>query len=268
MKSHTIKTPLPQFGEDVFANWSTDPGTTAIIFIHGFHGHAIKTWVEFPTYVTTDVRFNKCDFFYYGYDSLGQQIHFSAAEFYQFIDQVYNNNHILFKESIGDSLGRHRQKIYYTNIIIVAHSMGAVITRKALVNAIKKKLIWVDKTKMILFAPAHRGARVSKLWIDSLPPVINIIANAISFKVVTIGELKPNSDTLNDLVASCKEYINTPYEPYVIAKEVVAASHDTIVYTLDFLKDPVPTPLKGSHTSVCKPKKGFVQPLDIVAKHL
>ena len=268
MSSHTIKTPLNTFGDEVFANWSKSPGETAVFFIHGFRGNAIKTWVEFPAYITSDPRFRNCDFFFYGYDTLRQQIGYSAAAFYRFIDDIYKSNDTIYNESIGNALGQSRKKITYSNIVIVAHSMGAVVTRFAILNAIKEKAVWVQQAKMVLFAPAHRGALVHKLWVDSLPPLINAIANVINFTLVTISELDPKSDTLKDLLSKSEKYLNTTYEPCITAKEVVAASRDNIVKTLDFLNDPVPTPLQGNHTSVCKPRKGFEQPLNIVAKYI
>jgi pimeloyl-ACP methyl ester carboxylesterase len=228
-----------------------------VFFIHGFNGDAIKTWVEFPTYLTTDPRFKECDFFFYGYDSLRQQINFTAAAFHLFIEAVYKENDALYGSSIGRALGLTRKKITYSNIVIVAHSMGAVITRLAIINGIRNSMKWVPKSKMILFAPAHRGARVNKLLAASFPPVIDAIVGVLRFKIVTIDELDPASETLADLMKSSKHFLGTSHKKY-----------DNVVQTLDFLDDPVPTPLKGTHVTVCKPNQGFKDPLNIIAKHI
>ena len=69
-------------------------------------------------------------------------------------------------------------------------------------------------------------------------------------------------------MSNSKKHIDTPNEIYITAKEVVAASRDNVVLTLDFLNDPSPYPLPGTHVSVCKPKQGYKQPLDLIAKHI
>jgi hypothetical protein len=57
----------------------------------------------------------------------------------------------------------------YKRVILAAHSLGAVICRWALLFAHNKKKAgaadhgWVDRTAMVLFAPAHMGAVVSDL---------------------------------------------------------------------------------------------------------
>lgn len=44
-------------------------GKTAIIFVHGFCGHAETTWSSFPDFLANDNRINDWDIFSLGYAS-------------------------------------------------------------------------------------------------------------------------------------------------------------------------------------------------------
>jgi len=49
---------------------SINASDNLIIFVHGFGGHAIKTWSDFKDAIQYDDDFKHCDIFFYGYNSL------------------------------------------------------------------------------------------------------------------------------------------------------------------------------------------------------
>lgn len=269
VKTHTLKTRLEHGDCDVFGYWAYDPSNTAIIFVHGFNGDAVNTWLNFPTLLTSTTEFANCDIFYYGYDSLFQQINHSAAQLYEFIVRLREYNDVYYDETIGRYLKfKSNRFAKYEKIVIIGHSLGAVVARRALIHATKLQAPWCDQIKLILVAPAHNGARVLRLFFSSLPTAINILLAVIMHKFVTIEELKSDSTTLKVLAEDCNRYIKLDKKTYLTASEVISASHDYIVTNLDFCDDPPPIPMRGSHTSICKPESVSERIIKILAKHV
>jgi len=53
-----------------------------IVFVHGFAGHAVKTWGDFIHQVRNISEFAEADVIFYGYPSLRRHLDMSALEFY------------------------------------------------------------------------------------------------------------------------------------------------------------------------------------------
>jgi hypothetical protein len=152
----------------------------------------------------------------------------------------------------------------YLQIVIVAHSLGAVVTRYALNAGHEDKQKWLDKCKLVLFAPAHIGAqRELKSFVD-FPGPIKCLGPFIRYFVLTFNQLvdptiiiKPMTDKCNDLIE--KEGIQT----FTIAKKVIWASPERVVINDFFLKDPKPLIFqKKGHSAVCKPTRSFIKPIE------
>ncbi|MDX0196885.1 hypothetical protein GOC06_26085 [Sinorhizobium meliloti] len=50
-----------------------------------------------------------------------------------------------------------------TKVTVIAHSLGAPVSRRALLDAIRNQASWAGKTRLQLFAPAHMGAYLNKV---------------------------------------------------------------------------------------------------------
>jgi pimeloyl-ACP methyl ester carboxylesterase len=266
-----------------YAAWSRDPTGKALIFIHGFNGSANATWNDFYGLYGNFPEFSGYDLFFYQYDSMNVQANNVAVNFYHLIDELYKhpNNSITtcFPPPRNKSRTADRQDaitlpdregLTYSKIVIVAHSLGAVVTRRALLFAKKDRREWVDLTSMILFAPAHMGARaIPHLRSLLFPWPLKFLAGLIEFKLASLDDLMPHSDTLNDILAETKELKIKGEHQFTIAKSVVWAGKELIVYNANFLDDPNPIEFEDKdHINVCKSSPEFLRPIEEIKKVL
>jgi alpha-beta hydrolase superfamily lysophospholipase len=159
----------------------------------------------------------------------------------------------------------------YSHIYIVAHSLGAIVTRLALNRAHKLGKNWPHLTEMILFAPAHMGARVDALSSLSklvFPPSLRFLPVFGFFKIVTIDDVDIRSKLciLHSLKKQTQKLQADPGHKFSISKKVYVAEIENIVHNDDFLKDPPATQIDGkTHTSICKPSRKYPEPIDVLA---
>lgn len=103
----------------------TDANKAAIVFIHGFSGDPIETWGCFPQFIEHDPAFKKWDIYSHGYNtSILPDINeiWSANPSIQMLA-----NH--FRTTIIDRLAPK-----YSQIAIVGHSMGGLVTQRAVLD--------------------------------------------------------------------------------------------------------------------------------------
>jgi pimeloyl-ACP methyl ester carboxylesterase len=248
--------------KDVQALFAVQPNRKAILFIHGFSGDAIDTWSDFHGLLLECPKCTKRDVFFYGYDGLRAEMNASAAIFREFLDWFFNSTKILLNENLPQSAPRTND-FEYDELIIVAHSLGAVIARRALLDATNNKSNWVAKTKMILYAPAHKGANVVDLALEvaSSFSFLKLFGIGARFTSPLIDELKPESRSLKKLLEDTKTATKNGTNLHLIACKVVLAEYEKIVVNDIFGDDPAPYAIpETTHTSVCKPNRDFLQP--------
>ena len=147
--------------------FAANPGRKAIIFIHGYGGDAVSTWSAFDRILPTRKEIEGYDVMFYGYDGLRAELVASSTLFQGFLDWVFNVRAATLNESLPSSAPRNND-FGYDETILVAHSLGAVIARWALLQATDQQKKWAPRVKLILFAPAHMGANVIKLASEGL----------------------------------------------------------------------------------------------------
>ena len=253
-------------GKNSSAFFSLERPNSLVIFIHGLGGTATGTWDDFSFIIRTNNEFDDTDVIFYGYDSLKGQANNNAVQFYRFLTQVCENH----PNNLGYNRNYLENNFSYDKIIIVAHSLGAVVTRRALLTAKGQNKIWLNKCHMILFAPAHRGARIQNLIIEGSPNIGKFLAALGMIKIPVIDDLRPESQTIINLINDSQNYLDDLDGDFTIANTVVWANNELIVHNESFCGDPVPIIIQNeSHTSVCKPKDAhFLYPYEIVANIL
>jgi pimeloyl-ACP methyl ester carboxylesterase len=242
------------------------PGRKAIIFIHGFSGDAMATWSDFSSLLPEHPKCSGSDLYFYGYDGLRADMYASAALFRDFLDQLLADTARFFEVNLPHAV-RRETSFEYEELIIAAHSLGAVISRRALLDATKEGSAWVAKTKLILYAPAHRGARVTTLALEvaSSFPFLKFFGATARFKSPLIDQLQPNSPALKQLLDDSITAREGGANSHLIAKKVVIAEYENIVENQTSGDDPAPRAIAGaSHVSVCKPSKIFLSPLTML----
>jgi len=249
-------------GENVQVLFSTQPNRKAVLFIHGFSGDALTTWSEFPSLLPECPKCGGSDLYFYGYDALRGELIASAAIFRAFLERLFGKT----KEILAANLSASAQRVggfEYDELLIAAHSLGAVVARRALLDATINHLVWVSKTKLVLYAPAHMGAKVADLALEAASSFsfMRLFGAFARFTSPLIDELKPNSPELKRLLDDTTAALEGGENTHLIAKKVIIAARELIVSNIAFGKDPPPHAIAGtSHTSVCKPRKDFRLP--------
>ncbi|WP_308723139.1 ABC-three component system protein [Paenibacillus polysaccharolyticus] len=145
-----------------------------VLFIHGFTG-SNETWIndlgqEFPRMLLEDRQIaDNYDFAYISYyttlvDMYGFKVKTS------FFKRMFNHETEIARKNLGiNQLGDFIQSVikfncdYYENIIIIAHSMGGLVTKSFILNELNKD---VPSNKVKLFislAVPHNGTEWGKL---------------------------------------------------------------------------------------------------------
>ena len=252
--------------KDVQALFAAQPDRKAVLFIHGFSGDAIQTWSNFHELLQECPKCSGRDLFFYGYDGLRAEMNASASIFRAFLDRLFGSTEQFLNDNLPPSAQR-ADDFGYDELVIVAHSLGAVISRRALLDATRKNSDWVTKTKLVLYAPAHKGARVADLALEAASSFsfARLFGVATRFVSPLIDQLKPGSPALKQLLADTEKFRQGGANSHLVANKVVIAEHENIVENETFGEDPPPEAIANtSHRSVCKPRKDFPFPF----KHL
>jgi pimeloyl-ACP methyl ester carboxylesterase len=269
MQTHLTSRTLKS-DEAVQALLATDPSRKAVLFIHGFSGDAIKTWSYFHLLLPYTAVCKGHDLFFYGYDGLRADLLASAGIFRAFLCRLMENTGQIVDENLPPSAKRPNN-FQYDGLVIVGHSLGAVIARRALLDCTKQQLPWVSKTSLVLYAPAHKGASIVQLALQAASPFpfLNFFAAGLSFFSPLIEQLKPGSPILTTLQQETLEARKEGANPHLVAKKVIIAEYEKVVTNETFGDDPPPDAIpKTTHTTVCKPRLSFLDPLTLLEKCL
>src|ERR1700733_10914363 len=142
---------------------------TAVIFVHGFLGDARGTWLNFQemidSYVLRFPHWSTADAYFFSYESFLQSITDSAEELLSFTHKIFPKPPgwlfsvpAVIRHIPGFSLIALKKRTY-KRLILVGHSEGAVVIRRAIVVAYKRTggKDPILGANLALFAPAHLG---------------------------------------------------------------------------------------------------------------
>ena len=269
-QTHSIPFRL-SWGQKTFAYWALAPKGHALIFVHGFGGKSVATWEEFPRLLRKQEPLSGHDLIFFGYDSKRQRAYPSALELKDFLNGFLSAPAVVANRYLDESRAR-APDFQYSHVTIVAHSLGAVVVRLALLDALELKYGWTDNVQVILFAPAHSGANIVALAAQFLAglgiPFAGALTPVVKLWWPVLTDLEPESRTLTDLLSETKTALSMPGSNLLRAKRVLLATKDTIVHPYRFAEDPPAEILKGSHTSICKPSDAFLEPYQRVVGDL
>lgn len=272
MQFHTLPCKLDA-GVGSRAYWSLRPTGHVIVFIHGYNGNAVGTWLDFPWHLEISPGCRGADLIFFGYDGVGTELAESAVGLYHFLKSLLATPPRL----INDSLLPYPERaddFKFARLTLIAHSAGAVVSRLALLERWKNKEVWLPRTELVLFAPAHKGARVSELIQSAfgpLGPFGAVAAKFLEFRQPVLRGLKPGSEVLKDLSDETEKALADKAD-YHVACKVVWAAGDRVVLNQTFGRDATPAVHENvSHMSICKPSLVYSRParevLEIVERN-
>jgi hypothetical protein len=280
------------------------PPRSAVVFVHGFDGDPTKTWVDFHGMMRIDGNqiqtWRDRDLFFYSYISR-DQIPSLAEDFLDFltsIAKVKAQDHIDSEFSLPSSeeyvlgaaadIARFRGSGSYESIVLVGHSTGAVVIRKALEDWISPLLkTHPDPTKwkagdskaevassdlllasasLRFFAPAHLGfLGAGALGVAMNVPVIDRFIGIHLKSKPLFHNLEHDCPILMDLRKNT-ERLYKEHRLNAFKATVLFGKHEEIVYQGGYDHDDVLTKIPNhNHTSICKPRIDYLKPMDFVS---
>jgi len=153
----------------------------------------------------------------------------------------------------------------------VAHSLGAVVARKALLDAFKNTRSWLPTVHLVLFAPAHSGAGLLALATASLSGVDALLATLQFVSALSVlRDLEENGKFLEMLSDQTKAAIAKPGGDVLRARAIAIPPRDLVVNPIDFItEDAGPEVIDGTtHMTVCKPNIDRLEAVAIVRRFL
>jgi len=250
------------------------PGVdTAVILVHGFHGDQEKTWRQFQRLIGQYEDFDSWDAYFVGYPSTREQIAATAYNLTRFIRRVYPRppSEVFERAVSNTSTIRLRDDVTeYTRLVLVGHSQGGAVIRKAVLEAAKEALragsVEVDPichAELVLFAPALFGmflsgwkgfAAATSAWKVVGP----VLSRSPSYK-----ELQPNSEFLTRLENETVQLASDNHEKVAaFAARIAWAARDKIVQGGQrYQCDPEYIFLAEDHSGICKPNSVFPDPV-------
>lgn len=238
-----------------------------VVFVHGFMGSAVETWLDFPDVGKTESPtdwWQESDLLFVGYRSTKDDITGVANRIRQNLPRFYPQPPASLL-TLGGKQARSDVSSPYDELVIVGHSLGGLILRRALSDAARQ---WEDAgrdpakrpplldAKNRLFSPASSGFRAAgllgliravKVW-----TAIEMVARRAS----AYTDLQPESPVLREIKLRTERFAPDKDQTLsALRANIVWASPDNVViaerYTTDF--DDASWD-DTTHTSVCKPR--------------
>ena len=247
---------------------------TAIVCVHGWRGSALGTWEEFPSAIRSVPEAARTDAFFLNYPSTTLSVSTCAREAQEFLHDVLRDPaNTIVNPSMPSGGPRRPPGWRYRRVVVMAHSMGAVVSRRALLDLERGGLSPAEAAaiRLLFFAPAHLGSSLpefiaSGLGLDWLPGP-SLVGRALKVHYRSLADLEEGSKALDLLLddnRSKRERRNTSQEPDDHLRAfVLHAWKDKVVVQDRFDEDhdgrPVPD---RHHRSVCKPAGPYRRPID------
>lgn len=285
METHYITTSLRRkdgtvWGVDSRARWATEPTGACLLFVHGFGGNSIGTWLEFPRFFPMEEAAGGIDLIFFGYDSKYETTARSASRLLELLRAIHTSPApAVVNPSLPTGVPPRSTTFRYDRVVICAHSLGAVVSRLALLEAarIGKRPAWLKNNQLIFFAPAHKGARVIALASKALSgislPLVGLkfggqlVEVALKSRMRVLSELEIGSQTLKDLEDATVQALKRPELNAHLRAHVAHAVHDQVVMDGSFAQDHETVFVeKKGHMNVCKPALGYLRPIELLAK--
>jgi pimeloyl-ACP methyl ester carboxylesterase len=283
-QSHHLPTDLVRengmrWGIDSEVIFATAPARQAALFVHGFGGSATGTWLEFPPLLPLESEAQGYDLYFFGYDGKRDTAAFSAAGLFELLEALFQGPaKSIINPSLPPGVRPRKSDFAYRRLLICAHSLGAVVTRKALLEAGNQvpPRRWLPNVQLLFFAPAHNGASILPLASQALSTIAigplrgKLVESVLKLHMPVLSDLEPGSQTLNDLRTMTESALGPKRNRNGhLRAHVVHGGRDTVVVQNTFMADHPFARLPGRrHTEVCKPRLGFLDPLELLIKHL
>jgi pimeloyl-ACP methyl ester carboxylesterase len=273
MAADAVHTPVPVDppGWILYVSHSSQPVRRLVVFVHGFNGRAVGSWMNFPEVGQDREWWVNSDLLFVAYRSTKENITGVAHELRRRLPRYYPSP--FAQAMVFESRIARADAAEYEELVVVGHSLGGLIVRRALCDEAQQ---WVEsgqqspRPKLLdatvrLFSPASEGFRAAGLLglLQASTPWASIEMFLRRSSAYT--DLQPGSPTLVATRRRTEDLVRRSGFDGLKA-HIVWANPDNIVLTERYDTDWVDNSWNGTtHGSVCKPRQDtFEGPWDFV----
>lgn len=170
----------------------SDPNT-AVLFIHGLGG-SYKTWGKFANHLKLK-WVNKTSYSIKYDEYYPNEMWYDKIPIISYLIKIVTGPNI---EELSEHLKTVVDEVCYDyeHVIIIAHSMGGLVSRKYIIETIKRKKKLGKVKALITYATPHLGSRHANIFKVSLYFIFRYITFQKSEQII---DLSKKSDFLNKL---------------------------------------------------------------------
>jgi pimeloyl-ACP methyl ester carboxylesterase len=295
---------MPEFPDSYALISSARSTHTAVVFVHGFFGDAYSTWQDFQVlvdeYSHIYTEWNDTDLFFFEYGGEQALPMASADRLDRFVKYVFPHpKESLFSEDVAgldwqvdqpfDRVFIRHGPYKYKHLVLVGHSLGALIIRLTVLEEAKEyaeakkstgakgaavdSAYWNKRYPLLsahvrLIAPAHLGFRPAGLRgaLFKLPRLRGIL-RSILMCWPAFSDLAEDSLTIKSLQEQTEALAELNPEVRALRARALWGENERIVAVGQYRCDPRPTFVAmRDHVSVCKPLRTYLRPIEFVSE--
>jgi pimeloyl-ACP methyl ester carboxylesterase len=248
------------------------PPRRLIVFVHGFYGGPLSTWQEFPH--SAGPWWQQSDMLFVSYDSARCTITGVADEIRARLPAFYPKIRSDLLSLGGVTVREHREDVY-EELVLVGHSLGGLIVRRALCDVADEWRRGLHRSagpppllqaRTRLFSPASAGFRPGG-WTGMLRATMSWgLINLILSRSPAYTDMQPGSAILEN-TRRRTEYLvaQLPSQVSALIASIAWAHPDNVVLDERYDTDgPVRHVAHTTHKSVCKPTRHYAFPRTFV----
>jgi pimeloyl-ACP methyl ester carboxylesterase len=245
-----------------------------VVFVHGFGGHAMRTWGNFPESGMSDAWWRACDMLFVGYQSWKDNPGEIAARLCDRLPTYFPRLPRQYVEA-GEAAIRSHSEEPYRELLLVGHSLGGVILRIALHETAEHWVARKDEqglarsrpilldSQIRLFSPAIEGFRPAG-WLGvakAIPCLWNRANVALAYSA-TYQNLQEGSALLRTTKERTLQLIGEYGDELgALHAHILWEKPEKLVVQVHYKGDTPRWPTcSKSHTEVCKPNRKYSEP--------
>lgn len=257
---------------------ATVPARRLVVFVHGWGGTAYESWGDFDAPPPGDPWWAESDLLFTQYPSRTQTVLAAADHLRTFLRDFYPTPYRPMLEFDGIAV-REDVTSRYEELILVGHSLGGLVLRRALVDEIDE---WshagslpsarpdILDGQLRLFSPASAGF-VPRGWLALVFAAWPGLDRSLRAGAAYV-DLAPDSLAISETRRRTERYDTRAGDARALGAQILWANPEDVVLTERYdtdqasrTVDPTIHPQgKVAHADVCKPTDGYLVPYGFV----
>lgn len=248
-----------------------------IVFVHGWGGKPLSTWADFQHSGRIDPWWRDSDMAFAAYPSVTQQIAISSIELTGALDAIFPTLPAELLSVGGTWLPGRDPGHSYEELILIGHSLGGVLIRRAILDCAKD---WLAKStgeasqpgilgaKVILFSPAIGGFQPTGHPMAIVPRAVEDKIRSVLRASPSFLDLSPESWLIKETRVETEALASAEGRNFAGVRAKIAwAGREHLVVARRYSTDPPDVSIPDrTHVDVCKPNGRYTAPWEFAQR--